>query len=168
MLTLPKIAGQAACSLSALAPEASLKEGERKIRQKKSQKCRTKDMTWRNTRTTKQGGGGDGWRLTKPTRACGSICVSYTTPKGSFTGWSLKTTCTHSFCKSYKKSVRFALSFKAKIEGPECDCEAFQAVIVEDKARRTKNYTICDTAHNVVENSFSKASFHSIPRSAME
>jgi hypothetical protein len=34
---------------------------------------------------------------------------------------------------------------------------AFQTVIVEDKPLHTKNYTVCDTAHNVVENSFSKA-----------
>ena len=34
MLTLQKTASQAACNLSALAPEASLREGERKSRQK--------------------------------------------------------------------------------------------------------------------------------------
>ena len=38
MLTLQKTEGQATCSLSTLAPEASLNEGERKNRQQKKSK----------------------------------------------------------------------------------------------------------------------------------
>ena len=38
MLTLQKTEGQATCSLSTLAPEASLNEGERKNRQQKNLK----------------------------------------------------------------------------------------------------------------------------------
>ena len=43
MLTLQKTEGQATCSLSTLAPEASLNEGERKNRQQKNLKNSTKN-----------------------------------------------------------------------------------------------------------------------------
>ena len=50
MLTLQKTEGQATCSLSTLAPEASLNEGERKNRQQKNLKNSTKMRTKDNMR----------------------------------------------------------------------------------------------------------------------